>query len=171
MRVRVVRRPARSVHRRFERKRDAFTTRPGDRAAVAQVHVFFEVQAQVLVIVVGQEGFERDLDAEPGAVGIGESGAITLVFGGEEDAEFFFIPGFSGTESLSLTPASVSRSLRSAARLGPAREPLLEGVWLSADGWPASRLSTLMSSSSAGQWIPRPPAISRQESALLGCGV
>ena len=31
--------------------------------------------------------------------------------------------------------------------------------WLSIEGWPLRRLSTLMSSSNAGQWMPRPLAI------------
>jgi hypothetical protein len=69
----------------FEVAFDALS--PGDRAAIGQVHVFFEVPAQVLVIALGQEGRERDLDAECGAVG--GAGEIALVFGGfEEDAEF-----------------------------------------------------------------------------------
>ena len=63
--------------------------RPGDRAAVGQVHVLFQVPAQVLVIVLGQEGCERDFDAKFVVAGIGEVGEIALVFvGGEEDAEF-----------------------------------------------------------------------------------
>ncbi len=38
----------------------------------------------------------------------------------------------------------------------------LRDCWLSPDAYPASKLRTLISSSSVGQWIPTPPPISRQ---------
>jgi hypothetical protein len=40
--------------------------------------------------------------------------------------------------------------------------------WLSAEGLPASKLATLISSSRAGQWIPSPPPIKRQVRRSLG---
>src|SRR5262249_49384938 len=39
----------------------------------------------------------------------------------------------------------------------------LNEVWLSPEGWPASRLATLMSSSISGQWMPLPSAMSRHK--------
>ena len=45
----------------------------------------------------------------------------------------------------------------------------LKDTWLSIDGWPASRFTTLMSSSIAGQCTPRPPPMNRQE--RRSCGV
>jgi hypothetical protein len=64
--------------------------RPNDGAAVGQVHVVFEIPAEILVVGVLKEGLERDFDTEPGAGGIGELDAISIrVRGGEEDAKVF----------------------------------------------------------------------------------
>lgn len=64
------------------------TLRPEDRPAVGQLHVLLQIPAQVFVVLLGEEGRERDLDAEPAALGIGELSTVAQVFGGsEEDAE------------------------------------------------------------------------------------
>ncbi len=56
-----------------------------DGSAIGQVHVVFEIPAQVLVVVFGEEGGEGDLDAA--ILSVGELSAVAIRGGVKEDSE------------------------------------------------------------------------------------
>ena len=70
--------------------------RPGDRPAIGQVHVIFQIPAQVLVVVISQEGRKRNLDAEHAPIDTSKPCLVSpLSSSGEEDAQFIhrgFLP-------------------------------------------------------------------------------